>query len=188
MLLIIVAVLMSIVAILAVAYPVLEQVGERGPATSSAADTLEELLAERDATFNALRDLNFDHQIRKITDEDFVVFEAHLKQSAANALRALDEWESETDDEVELVLEREIAARRTALATPGLSCPNCGRPSAAGDAFCAGCGQPITQALAPAVAQKPALTCPGCGRVNELGDRFCAGCGQPLGKREVLAR
>jgi hypothetical protein len=187
MLLIIVAVLMSIVAMLAVAYPVLAQMGERGPATSSAADTLEELLAERDAAFQALRDLNFDHQIGKITDEDFVVFEANLKESAANALRALDRWESETDSEVDLVLERAVAARRVALGTPGLACPNCGRPSAAGDAFCAGCGQPITQAP-PATPKKPALSCPHCDRLNELGDRFCAGCGQPLSTREAVAR
>ena len=187
MLLIIVAALMSIVAVLAVAYPVLAQVGEHGPATSSAEDTLEELLAERDAAFQALRDLNFDHQIGKITDEDFVVFEANLKACAADALRALDRWESETDGEVDLVLEHAVAARRAALGTPGPACPGCGRPSAAGDAFCAGCGQPITQA-APATLQKPPLTCTHCGRVNELGDRFCAGCGRPLSQREAVAR
>jgi hypothetical protein len=187
MLLIIVAVLISILAVLAVAYPLLAQMGEHGPATSSAADALEELLAERDAAFQALRDLNFDHQIGKITDEDFVVFEANLKESAANALRALDRWESETDSEVDLLLERAVAARRAVLGTPGLACRNCGRPSAAGDAFCAGCGQPITQAMLATPRNSP-LTCPHCGRPNEPGDRFCAGCGQPVGKPEAVAR
>jgi Double zinc ribbon len=187
MLLIIVAVLMSIVAVLAVAYPVLAQMGERGPTTSSAEDTLEELLAERDATFQAIRDLKFDHQIGKITDEDFMVFEANLKESAANALRTLDRWESETDSEVDLVLERAVAARRAALGTPGLACSNCGRPSAAGDTFCAGCGESIVQTPST-TPQKPALTCPHCGRLNEVEDRFCTGCGQPLSKREAVAR
>jgi hypothetical protein len=185
MLLILVAVLMCVVAVLAVAYPVLEQVTQRGAATSSAEDELEELLAERDAAFQALRDLNFDHQVGKITDEDYVIFEANLKETAANSLRALDGWESETDSEVDLALERAVAARRAALAASGTACPNCGRTTAAGDVFCAGCGQPMTQAP-PMAPQTPSLACPHCGRVNELGDRFCAACGQPLAEPQPV--
>ena len=185
MLLILVAVLMCVVAVLAVAYPVLEQATQRGAATSSAEDELEELMAERDAAFQALRDLNFDHQVGKVTDEDYVIFEANLKETAANSLRALDRWESETDGEVDLALERAVAARRAALAASGATCPNCGRTAAAGDVFCSGCGQPITQAP-PQAPQTPSLACPHCGRLNELGDRFCAACGQPLAEPQPV--
>ncbi len=44
---------------------------------------LAELMAQRDAAFQALRELSFDYKVGKITDEDFTAFEANLKQNAA---------------------------------------------------------------------------------------------------------
>jgi hypothetical protein len=182
---IIVGLLMAAVALLAVAYPILAEARSR-PATSSAEDRLEELTSQRDAAFAALRDLNFDHQVGKITDEDFVVFEANLKQVAANALRALDEWEEQADDQLDLAVEEAVRARRSALNAPGVVCANCGRASAAGDLFCAGCGQPLVQPVA--AQQESACVCPKCGREYEPGDQFCPACGQALGEGALAKR
>jgi hypothetical protein len=180
------AIIFTIAALYAVAYPIVVTMRQTAPATTSSEDSLEELLARRDAAFQALRDLNFDHEVGKITDEDYLVFEAGLKQNAADALRAVDAWEAQTDAGIEDVLEQEIAARRSSLGVPGRPCPHCGRPSAARDVFCTGCGRPLAQAAAP-VAGKPAAACPQCGHALEPGDRFCPGCGQPVGKRAAVA-
>ena len=51
----------------------------------------------------------------KISDEDFAVFELNLKQHAAETLRALDEWEAQTEDDLDQSMEREVAARRVAV-------------------------------------------------------------------------
>jgi hypothetical protein len=171
------ALLLSLAALLAVAYPVLVSVRRTEPAAGSAGEVLEELLAQRDAAFQALRDLNFDHQVGKITDEDFVTFEAHLRQAAADALRALDIWEAQADED--LALDGAVAARRAAFATPGHPCPACGRPTAAGDQFCTGCGQPLPEVQTLPPAPQRAI-CPHCSRPFEPGDRFCSGCGQTL--------
>jgi cytochrome c-type biogenesis protein CcmF len=143
---------------------------------SAAQAALDELLAQREAAFQALRDLRFDHQVGKITDEDFVVFEAHLKQSAARALQALDEWEAGAGRGLERAWEAAIAARRAALAGSSRLCPACGRPAAAEDRFCGRCGAPLAGAPAAPVPR----ACPHCGKPLEAGDRFCSGCGQAV--------
>lgn len=171
------ALLMVIVSVAVVAYPVVRGADRAGPRQSSARAELDELLAQREAAFQALRELRFDHQVGKVSDEDFAVFEAHLKQSAAAALQALDEWEAAADRGLEQVLEAEIAARRAALAGAGRFCPACGRPAAAEDRFCGRCGASLAPAAASALSAPRA--CPHCGTALDPGDRFCSGCGRP---------
>lgn len=170
---IVLAILLSAIALFAVAYPIILRSSTARPAAVSAQETLDELLAQREAAFQALRELNFDHRVGKITDEDFVAFEAHLKQVAADALRALDAWETEADDKVERAIERAIRARRTA---PGHACPTCGQPGKPEDKFCASCGAAFIVQAAPPTNS----ACPACGLPYQQGDRFCAKCGAAL--------
>ncbi len=175
---IIIAIVLSAAALFIVAYPILVKSKEAQPSTSSAREQLVARLASRDAAFQALRDLNFDHRVGKVTDEDFSVFEANLKETAADALANLDRWETTADTTLDDTLERAIASRRTALASGGRECPNCGRLETAGDKFCASCGVALPEA-APAPAQIPGM-CPKCGHAVQPADRFCPGCGGPL--------
>ncbi len=73
------------VAFYLVALPLIQHArrNDSTEAASSEQERLAELLAQRDAAFQALRELSFDHRVGKITDEDFVAFEANLKQNAA---------------------------------------------------------------------------------------------------------
>ena len=125
----------------------------------------------------ALRELNFDHRMGKISDEDFAVFELNLKQHAAETLRALDEWEAQTEDDLDQSLEREIAARRSQLISGARACPSCGRPAADDDKFCAICGAALAQAPAPVVLLPAGIVCPNAAGSADPDDRFCAGCG-----------
>ena len=175
MLFTVIAILLTAVALLAVAYPILAKAPTEKSATTTT-ESLDELLGQRDAAMQALRELNFDHRVGKISDEDFVVFDASLKHKAAETLRALDEWEAQADDDLEQNMEREIAARRSQLGTGARVCPSCGHAAAGDDKFCAICGA----LLAPAIQPVNEATCPKCGRRVEPGDRFCAGCGQIL--------
>jgi hypothetical protein len=177
---ILLAVLLAAATFLIVAYPILARSRAPEPAVTSAQERLNGLLAQRDAAFQALRELNFDHQVGKITAEDFVVFEAYLKQVAAEALRALDEWEKEVDRSTGQVLEREVAARKATLSHGRQSCPACGSPAGLGDRFCAVCGANLAVTPITATAEPVAALCSHCGRSFKTGDRFCAGCGRPL--------
>jgi hypothetical protein len=174
---ILLSVLLAFVALLAVAYPILARARGNEPAMATAEETVDELLAQRDAVFQALRELHFDHEVGKITDEDFVAFEGSLKQSAANSLRALDEWEAEVDGELEPEIAAAAQARAGALAAGRVVCTNCGRPALPEDKYCGHCGAPLPEAKR---ATPTASYCPNCGRPHEPDDQFCAGCGQAL--------
>jgi uncharacterized OB-fold protein len=174
-----------------VAMPLLQYARQSGPTSAQFAteqERLDELLAQREAAFQALRELNFDHKVGKVSDEDFIAFEGNLKQHAADTLRALDEWEAAADDDLDLEMEAEIEARRHALAAPanghdapGLPCPTCGKPALGSDRFCSSCGADLTLARVH-VAAPPVIAhaCPACGQPYQPGDRFCGNCGQPL--------
>ncbi len=175
------------VAFYLVALPLLQHVRRNAPAASTVneQERLAELLAQRDAAFQALRELSFDHRVGKITAEDFVAFEATLKQNAAETLRALDRWEAESDDELDLFMERAVDARKSALSgatveLDGRACPKCGKPAAAGDRFCGKCGSALPVTSTPPARPAASLTCPKCGQPHEAGDKFCARCGQVL--------
>jgi rubrerythrin len=138
-----------------VALPILQHArqGSSPPSLTSEQERLEDLFANRDTAFQALRELNFDHRVGKITDEDFVAFEAHLKRNAAGTLRALDEWEGEADSDFNQVIERAVQARKQRLISETVAggsdeagawvCSRCGKPAFAADRFCGGCGEPL---------------------------------------------
>ncbi len=177
---IVLAILLSAVALFAVAYPILQRPGAARPVVASAQETLDELLAQREAAFQALRELSFDHRVGKITDEDFFAFEANLKLHAAEVLRALDRWEAQFDAGADDALEQAVQTRRAALRS-GIACPACGGPAAADDKFCPACGADLRGAPAAAhLAPATGRACPKCGRPAEPGDRFCGGCGGAL--------
>ena len=171
-------ILLSVGAFVAVAYPIIFQGGQSRSARSSAQETLDELLAQRDAAFTAIRELTFDHEVGKVTDEDFVVFEAHLKGVAADALRGLDEWETGLDKDLEGLVDQRAPVGRTDTSQRGggRTCAACGAPASMDDKFCASCGTEL-----PSHHPGAPSTCPHCGRAIDTEDQFCAGCGQAVG-------
>ncbi len=159
------------------------------PAASvSAQETLAELLAQRDAAFQAIRELRFDHEVGKITGEDLAAFEPGLRQRAADSLQRLDVWETEVDQElarhaVSVYGPSGVAAARRG-AGQGVdrarSCPVCGQPAGPADAFCTACGSQVAPGNLEPPAARPAPVCPRCGKAVAPDDRFCPRCGQLL--------
>ena len=173
-------------------------------APQPAQERLAELLAQRDAAFQAIRELRFDHEVGKITGEDLAAFEAGLRGRAAEALQRLDAWETETDRELAALvpvslrlpgtfpartgspgpaagprIEERVAARRAELAGRR-PCPACGRVAGPDDAFCTGCGRALSPQNPDPSPALPKPACPVCGRAVAPDDRFCPGCGQRL--------
>jgi len=99
----------------------------------------------------ALRDLDFDHDLGKVTDEDYAVARAQLMAEGSQVLRAQDAAPAPLSPNGE-DLEHEIAARRkrkaeTRTAAPATEddCPQCGRPSTSDDVFCPRCGTRLSK-------------------------------------------
>jgi hypothetical protein len=165
----------SIFLILAVLVPVVLYIARPLMERSATSVTVEEheysaLLAERDRILNAVQELDFDHTLGKIPDEEYPTQRANLMRSGAEVLRQIDEYESDSpvststaDDRIEAA----IAARRVTLAIDpddeletlianhrrskkendlpesGGFCPQCGNCVQETDSFCPKCGESL---------------------------------------------
>lgn len=112
----------------------------------------------RVATLSALRDLDFDHKIGKVIDEDYLPARAQLLAEAAQYIQQQEEEEHK--------LEALIQARR---ASKDANCQQCGASMEAGQRFCTKCGTPASSEA-----------CPSCGKNFRAGDHFCPVCGSRL--------
>ena len=132
-----------------VARPLIEgrRLDEAGPTPA------DDLLAEREGILAALRDLDFDHAMGKIADEDYAPQRAQFVARGVEALKQLEKLG------VEDAIEQAIAARRkarpaqeaeafdfTSVAHAEAACPNCGRLIHPEDKFCARCGAKLPAA------------------------------------------
>jgi len=117
------------------------------------------------AVLRALRDLDFDHQTGKVSDEDHARVRPELLLQAAQAMEAVP---AETD--VEAMIEAEVMRLRLEMRSGSADrCAGCGNELHKGDRFCPACGRAA------------AVHCPGCGELIHDADRFCAWCGVSLG-------
>jgi hypothetical protein len=121
-------------------------------ATESAPPDAGDLVAQREAVLVELRDLDFDHTIGKIDDQDHAAQRARLVARGAALLRALDQQPADaalnpaSDPDAEI--ERLVLARRKRPQAPGAKksaahparCPHCRRPISLDDKFCPHCG------------------------------------------------
>ena len=126
---------------------------------------LDGLLSQRDAAYDAIRDLDFDFQMGKLSQSDYSTMRERYKGRAALALEQIDETSrtsagagEHAEEQIAALraakrasppaddaIEREIARRRARKGAPvGLRCGNCGTPYTAGDAFCSKCGTSLT--------------------------------------------
>ena len=139
----------------------------------------DKLLAERDALYTTIRDLDFDFQTGKLVEADYRVMREKYTARGVEILKELDALpdlgqlqvrgrKSKVGDEIEAA----VQARRQAKARPAQAASEddievairarrqsrtAGRPSAVGGRVCPTCGTPFDPA-----------------------DRFCAKCGTAL--------
>ncbi len=175
--------------------PLLER---KAVAVSQQEHELSALLAEKERIILALEEMDFDHLLGKIPEEDYPQQRAVLLRQGADILRKLDEYaQSVPKGTVEERLEAAIAARRAVVrgtaAHPEM--PNLpltpaetGRqpqPIAVPEGL-ASHTSPDDELEALIAARrrqrlgKAAGFCPHCGKAIQKEDLFCPGCGHDL--------
>ncbi len=112
---------------------------------------------QRLAALTALRDLDFDFQVGKVSEDDYTSLRARLVAEAARYLQ------DDKNDEIEALIQARKASKAK---TP--ACAHCGEALEAGNHFCPHCG---------AAAE---TSCPSCGKNIKAGDLFCSSCGAQL--------
>lgn len=171
-----VTVLIAVVAIGAiafVAYPLFKRTEDLDVAFAGMMDPVwEHLVAQRDAMYSAIKDLEFDHAMAKLSDADYKTLRGKYESKAVAILQELDNLSAArqsgertplTDD----AIERQVAMLRRAPINESLKCPRCGTPHQAGDVFCAKCGMSLK-----------GKRCSTCGKRAAPGDKFCSKCGK----------
>lgn len=178
--------LLAVVAFV-VAQPFLERRGERERQVTQA----DALIAEREQVLDALRDLDFDHAMGKITTDDYAPQRERLVQRGVALLQQLDALgvvpapangaAGAPEDE----MERAIAARRLGGA---------GAPPAPGAddqieaAIAARRQSSGAVRVAPPAQAATGPACPKCGTTAKADDRFCGRCGTALPVAQACAQ
>lgn len=104
----------------------------------------------------AIKEIEFDRETGKLSDEDYAALKATYERAALAAIRA--EEETENGD-----------ANGDAVAV----CPACGPRPESSAKFCSDCGRPVE--IAGVFAQ-----CDTCGTPAPPGAKFCGECGAGL--------
>ena len=116
----------------------------------------------------ALKEIEFDREIGKLSDEDYRFLKEKYTAEALEALRA--EEGARAPDDVEALIAHRVRALRSAAASapPGApGCPTCGPRPEEDAVFCSTCGGRLP---APGA-------CARCGTPLAADSRFCEGCG-----------
>lgn len=139
----------------------------RGKSMSVEEHELSHLLAERDRVLTALQELEFDHVLGKIPEEDYPEQRAALLVKGAETLRQLDAYQPPASQQTaEDRMEAAIAARRVAAAAAPAG------PVNADDRL-----EVIIAERRRAREGKSAGFCHKCGSPLQISDRFCPRCG-----------
>jgi Double zinc ribbon len=132
-------------------------------------EPLEQEETPRGVALLALKEIEFDKETGKLSEEDYRFLKEKYTVQALEALRA-EEGAAVAPDDVEALIAHRLRALRSAAASapPGARvCPTCGPRPEPDAAFCSTCGSKL-----PA-----ATTCSHCGAALSADSRFCEGCG-----------
>ena len=124
----------------------------------------------RGVALAALKEIEFDRETGKLSDEDYAFLKGKYTGVALEALRAEAASQAAGDGDVEVMIAARVRALRSAAtsAPPGApACPACGPRPEPDAVFCSSCGRRLHAGGA----------CAGCGAELGPDSRFCARCG-----------
>lgn len=122
-------------------------------------DALAELINRKDNALKSIRDLEFDYQVGKISQEDYERYDQSTRRQAMNLLRQMEELAPQAGS-LDAQLEKMIANHRKTGDTPS-----------------AARAQPSNGAKSQAKKQR---FCTECGEALTAQEKFCGSCGAPV--------
>lgn len=189
---------LALLIVVAVAFVVAYPLWKPGPAAKASPEPNDQLLAQKETTYTALKELEFDYALGNLTPEDHEALEEKYKDRAVSILKQLDERsgqrpkQSSVEEKLEAeILELRRSARKAQQAAKGPgprtsgaqqrqttqrpqaqnACPKCRSAIPVGARYCPYCGSSIA-----------AMVCARCSAPYHTGERFCSQCGAPLGE------
>lgn len=174
---IVIALLLAAAAVIAVVWPLLRP----GPAPVMVDDDrLAELLGRKDAVMMAIKDLEFDYRVGKLSDEDYQLYDQRLRRQAVGLLQQIEQVAPESA-RFDASLEAEIAQRRQ-VHEPAAPAPAAVPVTVVTIAVAAPSPSAPAASLSSADGESTLPRfCTTCGNRLAAHHKFCAQCGAPVG-------
>ena len=122
----------------------------------------------RGVALAALKEIEFDRESGKLSDDDYELLKAKYTVAAVEALRA--EEAGLASNDIETLISAKVRALRSATATTRPGCDSCGPRPEPDALFCSTCGRHLTARQ----------YCDRCGAGLVPGSKFCEACGRPV--------
>ncbi len=179
-----IALLVSGVAILAVAWPLLK----KGPTPVLVEDDqLVELLYRKDQVMTSIKDLEFDYRVGKLSEEDYQLYDQRLRRQAVGLLQQIEKVAPEAAS-LDAALEREILRKRKAAPDAKRANPTHEDHIEAEIARRRTVSPGVAASAATAVAGNGSVRfCTNCGYQLAPQHKFCANCGAAVESSDVTA-
>lgn len=156
-----VGLVLGLISLTFVVYPLFKGRTTLEPPAEEDNEKVLELASQRDSAYAAIMELEFEHEIGSLSDDDFQDLDQRYKTKAVTILKELDiaDQGQPAEDELEVAIrKRRLAQRRGSLDTEleaeirerragpqrGAFCTQCGAKSQAGNRFCAACGAKLS--------------------------------------------
>jgi hypothetical protein len=136
---------------------------------------------QKRAVLRALKDLEYERSVGKISEEDYHEYAARYRAEAKRLIQNLNEHLAEQRQQVERELERRLA-KASGTPAPVSAEPESTLGSARGPEE-----TPEIEPKEPEKSQPSGLACRQCQVQNELDARFCKACGKSLLEAEESA-
>jgi len=116
---------------------------------------IERLVARKSVLMQSLRDIEFDHETGKLSDEDYERLKKKYERRAVRVMRDLDDLrgDADRDEQIDSALERRLQERADHAPEPaadhqddesaGIECPECAKELEPEARFCSRCGTPL---------------------------------------------
>jgi len=134
--------------------PLLREDDRQNGFTPKPEDILEALRDKKDGAYAAIRELEFDLSMGKLTEEDFQILKRQYTREAVGYMQEMDKLESlqaASSKPVDTVVEEEIE-------------------------------QGVVEVHNPESTAKKYVYCTSCGEMAKVESRFCAACGASIDK------
>lgn len=126
----IIGIILAILTALFVGYPLLQK---RQQKVSFALNhRAQELEARKAEIYAAIRDIDFDYRMGKLSQEDYETLREQYKTEAIGMMKQA--------DQMKLGKSQRSAKEPAAAKAAARFCQHCGQPAAAADRFCSACG------------------------------------------------
>jgi len=135
---------------------------------------------QKRAVLRALKDLEYERSVGKISDDDYHEYSARYRAEAKRLIQSLDENLAEGRKQVELELQKRLSKAEDPPAPSEASDAEPPSSAARADETDETDEAPESAPEMPAKVSEASVACSACQAKNELDARFCKACGKSM--------